>query len=405
MRLAIVSDFHIGYERFAEDAYTQAKEALGKAAELADAILIPGDVFDKRSPKPEVIAQAINIFRNLKERQWKARVTGFKSEFGNTTYTDVPIIAIPGTHERTAEGKENPLTLLGLAGLLVDASEATATISLDGENVCVYGMGGISEDRVREVLKGLSPKPIENAFNVFMFHQSIYELLPFNESFLHYDELPKGFDLYIDGHIHTKVIGKVHGADFLIPGSTVITQLKDGEQERKGFFIYDTKSKQFTFEEINSRPFYSISIECNGLSPDELVMKIEEEAKRYADENKKPIIKVAIKGSLKEGFKAIDVPLKNVYRDFAGIAIIDIDSSKLVDAGTEKSIEELREGKLNGLPIKEQGISMLLMALKQSNYNGKLDPIELFNILTESENKEAIKKKVAELIDKTLEGS
>ncbi len=403
MKLAIVSDFHIGYERFAEDAYAQAKEALGKAARLADAILIPGDIFDKRNPKSEVIAQGINMFRDLKSRQWKARVTEFKSYFGKANYTDVPVIAIPGTHERTAEGKENPLTLLGLAGLLVDTSEATATLSLDGEKVCIYGMGGISEDRVREALKNLDPKPVENAFNIFMFHQSIYELLPFNDAFLHYDEMPVGFDLYIDGHIHTKVIEKVHKADFLIPGSTVITQLKDGEQEKKGFFVYDTKTRDFSFEEINSRPFYSISIECNGLAPDELIKKVEEEAGKYANEKEKPIIKATIKGSLKEGFKTIDVPLRNVYKDLAGSAIVDIDSSRLVDAGAERGIEELREGKVNGLSIKEQGMSLLLAALKQSNYNGKLDPIELFNILAESERKEAAIKKATELIDKSLE--
>ena len=47
---------HIGYERFYDDAYTQAKEALERASELADAIIIPGDVFDRRAPKPEVMA-------------------------------------------------------------------------------------------------------------------------------------------------------------------------------------------------------------------------------------------------------------------------------------------------------------------------------------------------------------
>ena len=39
MRIAIVSDLHIGYERFEADAFAQAKEALELAKTQADAIL------------------------------------------------------------------------------------------------------------------------------------------------------------------------------------------------------------------------------------------------------------------------------------------------------------------------------------------------------------------------------
>ncbi|MCL5413496.1 MAG: hypothetical protein M1569_03795 [Candidatus Marsarchaeota archaeon] len=63
MKIAILSDFHLGYERFREDAYRQAEEALTRAAGLADAMIIPGDIFDNRMPRPDVIAEAINLFR------------------------------------------------------------------------------------------------------------------------------------------------------------------------------------------------------------------------------------------------------------------------------------------------------------------------------------------------------
>ncbi|MCL5680127.1 MAG: metallophosphoesterase, partial [Candidatus Marsarchaeota archaeon] len=72
MKVAIISDLHIGYERFYDDAYEQAREALLEASKVADIILLPGDVFDKRAPKPEVIAQALGIFRELGSMQWKA---------------------------------------------------------------------------------------------------------------------------------------------------------------------------------------------------------------------------------------------------------------------------------------------------------------------------------------------
>ena len=139
---------------------------------------MPGDIFDKRSPKPEVIAQAINIFRELSKKDWGAKVARFDGR-GTRNHTTIPIIGISGTHERTAAGKENPLSLLGLAGLIVDTSEATTIIEKDGEKVAIFGLGGLSDERVKETLQELDPKPIEGAFNIFMFHQSVFELLPF----------------------------------------------------------------------------------------------------------------------------------------------------------------------------------------------------------------------------------
>ena len=239
MKIAIVSDLHIGYERFRQDALRQAKMALEKAIGIADAILVPGDIFDKRAPKPDVIAEAINLFRDLRDSNTLgSEIAEFRGQ--GSIYTKFPIIAVPGTHERTAAGKENPLALLSLAGLLADTSESTTIIRKGDERVAVFGLGGVPEEQVKSELLRLKPSPVPGAFNIFMFHQSIYEILPFNDSFIHYDDLPDGFDLYVCGHIHNRIEATVHGKPFLIPGSTVLTQLKDKEQERKGFIVFDT---------------------------------------------------------------------------------------------------------------------------------------------------------------------
>src|SRR5271169_4359939 len=98
MKIAIVSDMHIGYERFSEDAIRQATAAMKLANEVADAVILPGDIFDKRAPKPDVIAQAINLFRDAAAMKWNARVVEFKG--ATQKFTDVPVVAISGTHER-----------------------------------------------------------------------------------------------------------------------------------------------------------------------------------------------------------------------------------------------------------------------------------------------------------------
>ncbi len=393
MKLAIVSDLHIGYERFYSDACTQAKEALESANEAADAILIPGDIFDKRNPKPEVIAQAVNIFRELNAKPWKAKVRSF-SPFRKEAraYTDSPIIAIPGTHERVAEGKENPLTVLALAGLLVDASESTVTLEKEGEKVSVFGLGGLSEERVKSTLEEIAPKPVESSFNVFMFHQSTYELLPFSEHFIHYDELPKGFDLYVDGHIHTKLIGKIHGKPFLIPGSTVLTQQKENEQEPKGFFIYDTKSNSSEFRHINSRPFISVKLKFDGAPPDEVIRSVEQELQRIIKQSKeKPIIRLRIEGSISKGFHGVDLQLRTIRSRFATAAFLDIEQS-IEDIGTEKEIEQIREGRLDGLSIKELGMGIFNKKLKEGGFSAGINPAELFEALSIKKKEKALKE-------------
>ena len=401
MRIAIVSDLHIGYERFEADAFAQAKEALELAKTQADAILIPGDVFDKRAPKPEVIAQGINIFRDLASNPWNAKVARHS---GNGTYfTGIPVLAVPGTHERTAEGKENPLTLLALAGLLVDVSESTAIISKGDEKVAVFGLGGISEDRVRSVLNGLAPKPVQGLFNVFMFHQSIYELLPFDDNFLRYDDLPNGFDLYIDGHIHNSVEGIVHGKPFLIPGSTVLTQLKDGEQERKGFIVFDTKAGNHKFVNINSRPFVASTLEFKSAGRDEILEACERAINKILGSvPTKPVIRLTVKGSMSHGVNISDLGLRGLSAKYAQKAFLEIDYSRLESPELSKSIEELRQSTDGSLSIKELGMSMLASKLKELKFDDSIGIGRLFDTL---DSRAAKKEQVIEAALRLIEES
>ena len=408
MRIAIVSDLHLGYERFEEDAYAQARGALNRAAAMADAILIPGDIFDKRAPKPEAIAQAINIFRALSRLEWGARVLGSKSQGldRDDVYTSVPIIAIPGTHERTAEGRENALRLLSLAGLLVDTSEAVTTIAKGDERVAVFGLGGVSEERVRERLKALDPKPVDGAFNVFMFHQSVYELLPFNDEFIHYDDLPAGFDLYVNGHIHSTVEATAHSKPLLIPGSTVLTQLKEGEQAPKGFFIFDTTTGKHAFERIDSRPFIVIRVMADGDTPSQLQSRCDDEiSKALAGTSAKPIVRLVVEGTIAEGFAGSDLPLHALSSKYSQKAFLDLNVSALKSRQQEHELEELREGKVGGLSIKEMGMGMLGARLRASGFDSRLDFQELFNLLASPQSKEKVVRAATEYIESIASSS
>ena len=364
MKLAILSDFHLGYDRFREDAYRQAEEALRAASESADVLLLPGDLFDARAPKPDVLAEAINLFRGVLKTDWKARVEQVSAP--NSAYTDVPVIAIPGTHERRSAGAENPVGLLALAGMLVDVSDGFVVIRKGEERIAVYGMGGVSEEHFLEAIRELDPKPVEGCFNVFMFHQSTRELLPFDAGLARFEDLPNGFDLYVDGHIHNKVEKTVHGKPFLIPGSTVLTQLKDSEQEPKGFYIYDTKTNSYEFRKISSRKFLVIKVDANGKSPDELSQDVRRRIEGAVAEcgGGNPVLRVELSGKLKSGFRSIDVDIGGIAKGYRGVATVEIARSGIAGGmSAGQDADALRAGSLENMSVKDYGLGIFVETL------------------------------------------
>ncbi len=393
MKLGIVSDFHLGYERFRDDAYKQAKEALEQAASMCDALLIPGDIFDNRAPKPDIIAEGFSIFRELSSRSWPAKINEI---IGGKAYTSAPIVVIPGTHERRAVGEENPVSLLNLGGFAVDASDAVAIIEKGGEKVAVRGIGGIAEERFREYLSTSAFNPVPNAFNVLMFHQSIYELMPFSKDYIHFEELPEGYDLYIDGHIHNRVETTVHGKPFIIPGSTVLTQLKEAEQESKGFYVFDTVEKKASFHKINSRRFVFIRISAEGKDPDQLLGEISSKISAEAAKGDTPIIQVDIAGTLKQGFRSEDINFLNVAKEFEGKAIVEISGADIEEASVIAG--EFKQGMLEGMSVKDYGMSIFVEKLKQTGYSLNISPVELFEILSADAKDKAVKSATETLL-------
>ncbi len=400
MKIAIVSDLHLGYERFEADALRQATEALERASKIADAILVPGDIFDKRYPRPDIISQAINLFRELSKREWKAEISDYIGK--GKIYTRAPIVAIPGTHERIAEGKENAVKLLSLAGLLADTSEATTVLKKGDERVAIFGLGGLSDEMVKERIAALSPTGIDGAFNIFMFHQSIYEMLPFSENIIHYSDLPKGFDLYVCGHMHSMAEATVHGKKLLIPGSTVLTQLKSEEQSRKGFILYDTQDRSHKFIEINSRPFVTKNLSAENANPSDLVSACEKEISRaISSHGKKPIIRIKIEGTLARGFEKGDLQIHALSGKYSSSAFLTIDTNGLQGADTQIMIDGVRDGRIDDMPIKEMGMLTLSAKLKESGIGNKIDVLQLFSILSSESSKEKVLKEAVELL---LEG-
>ncbi len=352
MKIAIFSDTHLGYARFEEDSYVQAGRVLADAAGKADLILCAGDVFDTKIPKLETLRHAIGIFRSVK----------------------APIYIIHGNHERRSRDLTNPVELLATAANLTMLERSGAMLEKGNERVQVFGMGSVPEEYAEKELKAALEKfrPEAGAFKILMLHQSVKELVPGGKDELSLKFLePLPFDLIVNGHIHNTIV-KLDGR-FLIPGSTVITQLKKDETAPKGYFLYDTAVKKAEFVAIESRPFFYEELRFKEAGEAEVRAAVRQKVDTLHKAHPNAIISIKLEGTLKPGLNGTDVKLER----YDGVYLDNLLNMESLGARLEK-IRDLRR----------ENLSVRELALKElsKKTDGKItlfDCTELFEKLVE----------------------
>ncbi|MFH1786176.1 MAG: DNA repair exonuclease [archaeon] len=361
MRIAITSDFHLGYQFDAprgEDSFRQAEEAL-QLASGADLIILAGDIFDSRTPRQEVTARALRMFEKI----------------------DTPIIAVWGTHERRIKEYVNPVQVIEHAAFLKCLHCSASEHHIDGRSVKVYGMSGVPDRYAKVVLDKWNPKP-DGDINILVIHQSLKEYIynPYEPAALELSDLPKGFDLVVCGHIHWSDLktGKPH---ILCPGSTIRTQLKSAETEPKRVWFYEPPEKFESVPLKTQREFFYKILKFDGASPSEVVR----EAKEYIESASKSgcLMKLKLTGSLCKGYSPSDVDVAQLHRAAAKGAFLSVSN----ELAGQKAKAEKREASQR--PIREQGIELL------ESYLGE-DPDEIFQLLLDGKLEDAGKRIVGE---------
>lgn len=393
MRIAILSDFHLGYERFSEDAFTQAQSAMAQAMEQADAILLAGDLFDTKLPRPEVLSQAFSIFRLPLAKKWEARIESFSAKDGRAQLCGAPVIAIHGTHEMRVKSMVNPIQLLASAGFLVNAHSATVVLGKGGERAAITGMGGVPERQAKGAIEALDPKPVPGACNIFVFHQTLSELIPAAEGAMSAEDLPGGFDLYVSGHLHAHSDTNVSGKRILIPGSTVITQLRKEEAKEKGFYIFDTATKKSEFVGIETREFIFRELSLSSAKPEDAIgmMRREIESALSLAKRGKPVIRLKVSGTL-SGPAQLDTSV--LEKAFSGRAFLAIDQS-FASSSLRQKIDQLRGARQGAASLLEMENEMLFARLRQKGVEPTSELQEMIALLSSGRHvppDEAIKK-------------
>lgn len=341
MKIGIISDLHLGYSRFEEDSYSQAEKMIEEASEKTDIIIVAGDIFDSRIPKLEAIKHAVEIFKKAK----------------------VDVIAIHGNHERRTRGFENPLGILASAGVVRYLDNSLYEFEKNNEKAAILGVGSIPEEYAEEEIK----KAVEDfaasgdAKKILVIHQNVVELVEQEGVSIEFlDKLP--FDLIVNGHIHKRHI-KLDGK-LVVPGSTVITQLKKEEMEPKGYYIYDTDSKKSEFIEMPTRKFFYEELEFSGASEKDIIEGIARKIDSIRKDFPECIISIKLKGTLRDGLKSSDIRIPTEY------PLVFI-SNELNVIDIKEKIEEIKRIRDSNMSVKEYGRIELEKRLK--------DKIKLFN--------------------------
>lgn len=389
MKISILSDTHLGFglgtER-GEDSFNVFSEAIAACAD-SDVILIAGDIFESRTPDAETLTRAMQVLHKTlltsNEVELAEGIGKEVSALSPVNLSGTPVIAIHGTHERRVKGLLNPVQALENAGFLFYLHNNGVVMRKGDERVCVQGLSGVPDQYAESVLKEWDPKPVQGCFNIFMIHQSISPLLHAKHT-LPLEKLPKGFDLYVCGHIHESVQTEYDGAPLLVPGSAIPTQLrpdeyanKQGFEKPKGFWVVQTgKPPKAEWVEFKSqRKVYYREFDAEKADSSAIESAVKEIlSKEHA---LKPLIRLMISGKRKE------LHLSELAERFSSDAIFSVKTDFEDEETKAADPEEHR------LSVQELGRKLLRENLKGS----KLDPAtfeNVFELLESGEHDKAL---------------
>jgi DNA repair exonuclease SbcCD nuclease subunit len=375
-----MADCHIGSWRDPKlkDVSTQAfvKAIDSTIAKQVDFIIIAGDLFNTSFPRLDNLKVVVQKFKQLKD-------------------LDIPVYIVPGSHDYSPSGR-TMLDVLEEAGLFVNVFKGSVQdgklhlrFTIDKKTGAkITGMLGKMGALERKYYEHLEQSHLEQekGYKIFIFHSGLEEFKPSTMEKLDFHPLsllPKHFDYYAGGHVHY-VFQKEEPEYGLIayPGPLFPNSFGELEKlERGGFYIVE--NGRVAWEPIQIHNTFSLSINCNHLTPEQVK---EELLKKIKDkEFINTIVMIRLFGSLASG-KPSDIDLKEIFdalysksayfvmKNTAALTSKEFEEIK-IDAGSVEQIESglLREHlgqvKVEGLTEKEEDLIRQLMAALNTDKN------------------------------------
>jgi len=396
MKIGIFSDTHLGFEEKGQrnkECFSNLEQAIQLCIEKeVDFVVLPGDVFHDPTPSHNTLFSAIKSFSEAKKGSSKVKLSIKKNrESTAVEYSGLPILTIHGNHEYKGKDTKAALDVLNLSGLVKYFHAGTMIAEKDSEKVCVHGLGAVPEKKALEVLQYWDPKPEQGSCNLLLLHQGFKEFMAVDDEMiatLSLDNLPKGFDLIINGHLHWQNQQKIGDTTFMLPGSTISTSIKKLESEKpKGVYFFDSQSKQITFREFSNqrKMFYHKT----GFENADIELVIQECKKLISkdleqSQDLKPLIRINLKGTLKKGLSPGDINLGEIMEEFSDKAILSVSKNFSLNS-FKKKISDLRAMQKEKLSLASVGFELLEKNLKETDFGDDFPTKKLFDLLAEND--------------------
>jgi hypothetical protein len=199
--------------------------------------------------------------------------------------------------------------------------------------------------------------------NLLLLHQSFVEFLPFDDdsiASLSLTDLPSGFDLIINGHLHWTSEQNLDSKRFLLTGSSIFTQMKNLESKsEKGVFLFDSASMELKFVpfKVQRKLFYE-KMKFSEANPEDVKKEVFAKLSEFNFDGfrLKPLVRLRIIGTLAKGFTQSDVSID--LSKYSDKAIFSVSKDFSVES-FQKKIESLKLVHGEKRSVSEFGVDIL----------------------------------------------
>lgn len=219
MKFAVIADLHIGaFEHSApvleELLWARLESVCDYARENCQAMFIAGDIFHSAAPGPKNIIRFVRLVREQ--------------------LPNLSVFVVKGSHD-SGTGEDDYLSVLDAAGVIQLLS--TTPAKLDYLHICALpGLRGGMETKTK-----LAKLETKRYPSLFFYHTAIREALPEHLRdkipSIKLADLPRGYDVYVGGHLHWPYALTSHKAPVLSPGALVGSTFADLAQAERGTML------------------------------------------------------------------------------------------------------------------------------------------------------------------------
>ena len=306
IRLLLLADTHLGFDlparprvekrRRGPDFFTNTRLALEPAIRgEVDLVVHGGDLLYRSKVPAGLVAMALEPLLEV-------------------AYAGVPVVLVPGNHERSVL----PYPLLAAHERLhVLDHPHTVELFFNGTRVALGGFPCV-RDGIRDVfadrLRATGVLGVDADLRLLCIHQTVEGARVKGYTFANGADvipgraIPEGFAAVLSGHIHRAQVldrdlaGRAIAAPVVYPGSVERTSRAERD-EAKGFMILEFEGdarcggrlEKETFYELPARPMFDVTIDASGLGPETLSETIQRELEALPGD---AVVQLRVEGEL-----------------------------------------------------------------------------------------------------------